>query len=152
MGDNTFLMVFVIGFAIFCVGLYVVLRSFDKRYRSQVDVFRLAYARYSVPVTLAVMIAIGVYQSRMGLSCGEGGNDTGGWSCDLFWVLIPFLFISIALSWQWIVYSKHKYRGVLERATADTNTLPRWWTGYSRLEIVGLVIILLVALLAYVTR
>jgi len=152
MNDDTFLIVFAIGFSTFCVGVYMVLRTLEKKYRSQVDAFRHMYATYSVPVIIALMIAIGFYQSHMGFVCGEGGNNTGGWTCNLFWILIPCLFISFILSFRWIVYSRYKHRGILERATADTNNLPRWRNSYSRFEIIGLAIILLVALLAYVSQ
>ncbi len=152
MSDDTFLILVAIGFGALILGVYMVLRIIEMKYRPQVDAFRKAFATYSVFVIVVMMTAIGLYHSQTGLSCSAAGDSTQGWPCILFFSLIPVLAVSISISWSyWRVYRKG--RGLLERATAvDPSKLPKWIKTYTILDIFGFVIIILAALFFYVSR
>ncbi len=143
-------MFLVLVLVLFCgvlVGIYAGLRFLEERYRGSVEKGRDWFATYSVPVVLLAMILIGLYQSHMGLTCGESGNDTAGWTCDLFWILIPVLFISMGVSYHYRrVYRKG--RDLLALAGEDPSTWRKRWQPYSVFEIVGFVVVVLLGLLA----
>jgi hypothetical protein len=105
MSDNVFVIVVLVGFAIFLLGVYAVLRFIEDRYRTQVEKIRRIFATYSVPVVLVLIFGIGFYHDQLGYVCNTAGHNTAGWTCNFSWFLIPLLLVSISISaWYWAVY------------------------------------------------
>jgi len=143
MSDDTFLTVFLIVLGVFVVGVFWGLWLLDKKFGQQVETFRRMFATYSVPVIIALMVAIGLYQSQMGLTCGEGGDNTAGWSCSLFWLLIPVLMISFVVSFWYRVH--YRISQVLTKVGVSQGS--KW---YNARYIATLIVILLFVLMALV--
>lgn len=103
MSDETFLTLFTIGFSVFLVAAYIVLRLVEKKYHAQISSIRKKFATYSVPVTLLLIFGISIFSSQTGFCAPYSKKSI--WFCDYTWVLLPILLFSFAISSHyWTVY------------------------------------------------
>lgn len=150
MSDDTFLVIVALAFGAVLIGIYAGLRLLEEKYRGSVEKGRHWFATYSVPVILVTMVLIGLYQSQRGLTCGSGPS-TAGWTCNLFLLLIPVLFISMIVSYHYhAVYRKG--RDLLALAGKDLSTEPKRRQPYSTVEKIALASVFLAGLLAIFTE
>lgn len=84
------------------IGVYALLRFVGSRHGNTMEKIRVLYATYSVPIILAAIFGLGLYHSKTGSVCNTSGNNTAGLSCDIQWLLVPLLLISMPISWYWI--------------------------------------------------
>lgn len=108
MSDREFWFISILtvgGLLLAVLGVYAGLRFLENRYHGGIEKGRRLFATYSVPILLVLLFGSSFYHQKMGYVCNEAGHNTAGWTCDVSWLLIPLLIISISISsWYWAVY------------------------------------------------